>query len=194
MQLCVGWVCGQALGARLAAFVDSSLFMYSLRSFWRATSHDRGGSRWLRLLEERAAAAGVGSGLGLPLVEGVGVVCPLLAALLAAAAAYGIGSALLLLGPGGISGRDHFYPEEHKRRGLCRDRGAYAWVAHPLFYLGMLLPWAAAVWRRSEAGLALALAMHGSALAFLGCIELPDIAAIYGEQAKATAKVKEKAP
>ena len=102
------------------------------------------------------------------------------AALLAVVAVAALVSSLLLLGPSAISGADHFTAPGSPPPQLER-RGIYAVCAHPLFYLGMLLFWAGALFRGSCNGLVLAAFMHVSALAFLHGTEIPDMCVIYGE-------------
>lgn len=143
--------------ARLTAFFDTSSFGVALRSFVSVALADKHSifvPNWVTLL---------------------------FAGFLAAVAAYALVSALLFLGPMGISGSDHFLIAPGERPPPLVRSQAYALCDHPLFYLGLLLLWAVALACGSGVALWLAAFLHAAALAFLFGTEIPDMRYIYGD-------------
>jgi hypothetical protein len=140
---------------RLSGLLDTTTFGVALRAFAAVALAD--GGSWF---EPGPAALLVAAHLGFV------AVCAL-------------GATLWQLGPSAVSGADHFVAPGGPPPTLCRD-GVFALCRHPLFFLGLLLPWAAAVAKGSATALALAGFVHAAALGFLYGTEVPDMRRLYG--------------
>jgi protein-S-isoprenylcysteine O-methyltransferase Ste14 len=93
-------------------------------------------------------------------------------------------SAVCYIGPKGLAGADHFYPEEYRvSKGVSKlvSKGVYKYMSHPLYKIGMLLEWGVAVMAGSWLCFVLALSAHLSALSFMWGTEIPDMRHIYGD-------------
>jgi len=109
---------------------------------------------------------------------GLGLACTLVAI-------WAIGSALVYLGPKKLAGEDHFYPpilDPNNNSTLIRKGGAYSYVEHPIYYLGILIDWGAAILAASNICCLMAFTAHASALAFLYGTEIPDLRFMYDHQ------------
>ena len=62
---------------------------------------------------------------------------------------------------------------------LVQRGGAYTYVDHPIYYLGMMINWGVAILTASDTCLLMPLTAHVSALGFLYGTEIPDIRFIY---------------